>query len=208
MSVFESSHPLVKHKVSLLRDNNISVKAFRELTKEISMLLTVEATQNLSIKNIPLTCWSGEISVPTLADKQPTLVPILRAGLGMLEGALSIVPCAKISVVGIQRNEDTLAPESYYENIISDIESRAAIIIDPMLATGGTALATIDLLKASGCKTIIALFLVAAPEGIKLLEDAHPDVMLTIGVIDEKLNEQGYILPGLGDAGDKIFGTL
>lgn len=208
MSVFESSHPLVKHKVSLLRDNNISVKAFRELTKEISMLLTVEATQNLSIKNIPLTCWSGEISVPTLADKQPTLVPILRAGLGMLEGALSIVPCAKISVVGIQRNEDTLAPESYYENIISDIESRTAIIIDPMLATGGTALATIDLLKASGCKTIIALFLVAAPEGIKLLEDAHPDVTLTIGVIDEKLNEQGYILPGLGDAGDKIFGTL
>ncbi|MBA6252436.1 MULTISPECIES: uracil phosphoribosyltransferase [unclassified Colwellia] len=208
MSVFESSHPLVKHKVSLLRDNNISVKAFRELTKEISMLLTVEATQNLSIKNIPLTCWSGEISVPTLADKQPTLVPILRAGLGMLEGALSILPCAKISVVGIQRNEDTLAPESYYENIISDIESRTAIIIDPMLATGGTALATIDLLKASGCKTIIALFLVAAPEGIKLLEDAHPDVMLTIGVIDEKLNEQGYILPGLGDAGDKIFGTL
>jgi uracil phosphoribosyltransferase len=192
MSVFESSHPLVKHKVSLLRDNNISVKAFRELTKEISMLLTVEATQNLSIKNIPLTCWSGEISVPTLADKQPTLVPILRAGLGMLEGALSILPCAKISVVGIQRNEDTLAPESYYENIISDIESRTAIIIDPMLATGGTALATIDLLKASGCKTIIALFLVAAPEGIKLLEDAHPDVMLTIGVIDEKLNEQGY----------------
>jgi uracil phosphoribosyltransferase len=208
MSVFESSHPLVKHKVSLLRDNNISVKAFRELTKEISMLLTVEATQNLSIKNIPLTCWSGEISVPTLADKQPTLVPILRAGLGMLEGSLSILPCAKISVVGIQRNEDTLAPESYYENIISDIESRAAIIIDPMLATGGTALATIDLLKASGCKTIIALFLVAAPEGIKLLEDAHPDVTLTIGVIDEKLNEQGYILPGLGDAGDKIFGTL
>ncbi|AOW75475.1 uracil phosphoribosyltransferase [Colwellia sp. PAMC 20917] len=208
MSVFESSHPLVKHKVSLLRDNNISVKAFRELTKEISMLLTVEATQNLSIKNIPLTCWSGEISVPTLADKQPTLVPILRAGLGMLEGSLSILPCAKISVVGIQRNEDTLAPESYYENIISDIESRTAIIIDPMLATGGTALATIDLLKASGCKTIIALFLVAAPEGIKLLEDAHPDVMLTIGVIDEKLNEQGYILPGLGDAGDKIFGTL
>ncbi|TWX51588.1 uracil phosphoribosyltransferase [Colwellia hornerae] len=208
MSVFESSHPLVKHKVSLLRDNNISVKAFRELTKEISMLLTVEATQNLSIKNIPLTCWSGEISVPILADKQPTLVPILRAGLGMLEGSLSILPCAKISVVGIQRNEETLEPESYYENIISDIESRTAIIIDPMLATGGTALATIELLKASGCKTIIALFMVAAPEGIKLIHDAHPDVTLTIGAIDEKLNEQGYILPGLGDAGDKIFGTL
>ncbi|NQZ87844.1 MAG: uracil phosphoribosyltransferase [Saccharospirillaceae bacterium] len=208
MPVFESAHPLVKHKVSLLRDNDISVKAFRELAKEISMLLTVEATQHFSLKNTSMTCWSGDISVPTLADKQPTLVPILRAGLGMLEGALLVLPCAKISVVGLQRNEETLQPESYYENIISDIESRTAIVIDPMLATGGTALATIDLLKASGCKNIIALFLVAAPEGVKVIKDAHPDVTLTIGMIDEKLNEQGYILPGLGDAGDKIFGTL
>jgi uracil phosphoribosyltransferase len=208
MPVFESTHPLVKHKVSLLRDNDISVKAFRELAKEISMLLTVEATQNFSLKSTSMTCWSGDISVPTLADKQPTLVPILRAGLGMLEGSLLVLPCAKISVVGLQRNEETLQPESYYENIISDIESRTAIVIDPMLATGGTALATIDLLKASGCKNIIALFLVAAPEGIKVIKDAHPDVTLTIGMIDEKLNEQGYILPGLGDAGDKIFGTL
>ncbi len=208
MPVFESTHPLVKHKVSLLRDNDISVKAFRELAKEIAMLLTVEATQHFSLKNTSMTCWSGDISVPTLADKQPTLVPILRAGLGMLEGALLVLPCAKISVVGLQRNEETLQPESYYENIISDIESRTAIVIDPMLATGGTALATIDLLKASGCKNIIALFLVAAPEGVKVIKDAHPDVTLTIGMIDEKLNEQGYILPGLGDAGDKIFGTL
>jgi uracil phosphoribosyltransferase len=208
MPVFESTHPLVKHKISLLRDNDISVKAFRELAKEIAMLLTVEATQHFSVKNTSITCWSGDISVPTLADKQPTLVPILRAGLGMLEGSLSVLPCAKISVVGIQRNEDTLQPESYYENIISDIQSRTAIIIDPMLATGGTALATIDLLKSSGCKHIIALFLVAAPEGIKLIKEAHSDVTLTIGMIDEKLNEQGYILPGLGDAGDKIFGTL
>ena len=208
MAVFESSHPLVKHKVSLLRDNDISVKAFRELTQEISTLLTVEATQHFPLTKITMTCWSGEISAPTLHDKQPTLVPILRAGLGMLEGALTVLPCAKISVVGLQRNEETLQPESYYENIISDINTRTAIIIDPMLATGGTALATIDLLKASGCTKIIALFLVAAPEGIKVLQDAHPDVPLTIGAIDEKLNEQGYILPGLGDAGDKIFGTL
>lgn len=208
MSVFASSHPLVKHKVSLLRDHSISVKAFRELTKEISTLLTVEASQHFSLKQAALTCWSGDITVPTLADKQPTLVPILRAGLGMLDGSLAILPCAKISVVGIQRNEETLQPESYYENIISDIASRTAIIIDPMLATGGTALATIDLLKKSGCKNIIALFLVAAPEGIKILVDAQPDVTLIIGAIDEKLNEQGYILPGLGDAGDKIFGTL
>jgi len=208
MSVFESSHPLVKHKVSLLRDNDITVKAFRELTKEIATLLTVEATQNLSIMNHQMTCWSGEISAPVLADKQPTLVPILRAGLGMLEGSLAVLPCAKISVVGLQRNEETLQPHSYYQNVIADIDSRMAIIIDPMLATGGTALATIDLLKASGCTKIIALFLVAAPEGIKVLQDAHPDVLLTIGAIDDRLNEQGYILPGLGDAGDKIFGTL
>jgi len=208
MPVFESTHPLVKHKTSLLRDNEISVKSFRELTKELATLLTVEATQNLSLKNIEITCWSGDISAPLLAKKQPTLIPILRAGLGMLEGSLAILPCAKISVVGLQRNEETLQPETYYQNIIADIDSRLAIIIDPMLATGGTALATIDLLKASGCTDIIALFLVAAPEGIKVLQDAHPDVALTIGAIDDKLNEQGYILPGLGDAGDKIFGTL
>jgi len=208
MSVFESLHPLVKHKITLLRDNDISVKKFRELTKEISTLLMVEATQHFSVENKPLTCWSGEISAPMLADKQPTLVPILRAGLGMLEGSLTIIPCAKISVVGLQRNEETLEAETYYENIISDIESRTAIIIDPMLATGGSAIATIELLKNSGCQHIHAVFLVAAPEGINALHKVHPDVALTIGCIDEKLNEQGYILPGLGDAGDKIFGTL
>jgi len=208
MSVFESTHPLVKHKVSLLRHHDISVKSFRELTQELSVLLTVEATQHFSLVNKPLTCWSGEISAPTLADKQPTLVPILRAGLGMLEGTLTILPCAKVSVVGLQRNEETLEPESYYQNIVNDIAERTAIIIDPMLATGGTALSTIDLLKASGCQHIIAVFLVAAPEGIDALQSAHPDVDLIIAAVDEKLNEQGYILPGLGDAGDKIFGTL
>ena len=208
MSVNASNHPLVQHKVSLLREETISVKSFRELTNEIASLLVMEATQNLALINKPLTCWSGEISTPMLADKQPTLVPILRAGLGMLSGALAILPCAKISVVGLQRNEQTLQPESYYENIITDITERTAIIIDPMLATGGTALAPINLLKESGCKNIIALFLVAAPEGIKVLQDAHPDVDLFLGAVDDRLNEQGYILPGLGDAGDKIFGTL
>lgn len=208
MAVFESTHPLVKHKVSLLRDNDISVKAFRELTKEIAVLLTVEATQHFELNQVPMTCWSGDIEVPMVTNPQPTLVPILRAGLGMLDGALTILPCAKISVVGLRRDERTLNPETYYENIINDIEQRTAIIIDPMLATGGTAVATIDLLKQSGCKHIIALFLVAAPEGINTLRDAHPDVDLVIGTIDDKLNDQGYILPGLGDAGDKIFGTL
>lgn len=208
MAIFESTHPLVKHKVSLLRDIDISVKAFRELAKEVSVLLTVEATQHFELTQVPLTCWSGDIQVPMVTSPQPTLVPILRAGLGMLDGALTILPCAKISVVGLRRDEKTLDPETYYENIINDIESRTAIIIDPMLATGGTAVSTIDLLKKSGCKKIVALFLVAAPEGIQALVDVHPDVDLIIGMIDEKLNENGYILPGLGDAGDKIFGTL
>jgi uracil phosphoribosyltransferase len=148
------------------------------------------------------------ISAPMLADKQPTLVPILRAGLGMLDGALSILPCAKVSVVGLKRDEQTLQPISYYQNIVKDVSERQAIIIDPMLATGGTALATINLLKSSGCANIIAIFLVAAPEGIEILQQAHPDVDICLGAIDKELNEQGYILPGLGDAGDKIFGTL
>lgn len=208
MAVYASQHPLVKHKISLLREDNISVKSFRELANEIATLLTVEATTDLNLKNTPITCWSGTISAPILADKNPTLVPILRAGLGMLDGALSILPCAKISVVGLKRNEETLQPESYYQNIVSDISERTAIIIDPMLATGGSALATIELLKSTGCQRIVALFLVAAPEGIEALKKIHPDVDLYVAAVDERLNENGYILPGLGDAGDKLFGTL
>ncbi|WP_076417898.1 uracil phosphoribosyltransferase [Colwellia sp. UCD-KL20] len=208
MAIFESKHPLVKHKISLLRKDAISVKSFRELTRELATMLTMEATTELALANQNIACWSGDISTPLLADKQPTLIPILRAGLGMLDGALTILPCAKISVVGLQRNELTLQPESYYENVVTDVNLRTAIIIDPMLATGGTALATIELLKKSGCKNIKAIFLVAAPEGIELLQKSHADVDLFIGAIDEKLNENGYILPGLGDAGDKIFGTL
>jgi uracil phosphoribosyltransferase len=208
MAIYESKHPLVKHKISLLRKDSISVKSFRELTKELATMLTMEATTELALADQNIECWSGDISAPLLADKQPTLIPILRAGLGMLDGALTILPCAKISVVGLQRNELTLQPESYYQNVVADVNVRTAIIIDPMLATGGTALATIALLKASGCKNIKAIFLVAAPEGIALLQKDHADVDLFIGAIDEKLDENGYILPGLGDAGDKIFGTL
>lgn len=208
MAIFESTHPLVKHKVSLLREESISVKSFRELANEIAMMLTVEATANLELAHSPIKCWSGIINAPTLGEKNPTLVPILRAGLGMMDGALKVIPCAKISVVGLQRNEETLQPESYYQNIVSDIDQRTAIVIDPMLATGGSAIETIDLLKKSGCKKILALFLVAAPEGIAAIEQAHRDVDLYIAAVDEKLNDQGYILPGLGDAGDKLFGTL
>ncbi|WDE01343.1 uracil phosphoribosyltransferase [Thalassomonas actiniarum] len=208
MAVYPSNHPMVKHKVSLLREDTISLKKFRELVDEVATMLTMEATADLELKQQPMTCWSGNISAPVLANKQPTLVPILRAGLGMLNGAQSILPCATVSIVGIARNEETLEPESYYQNIVADISERTALIIDPMLATGGSALATIELLKESGCKQIKALFLVAAPEGIELIEKAHPDVDMYIGSVDEKLNDKGYILPGLGDAGDKIFGTL
>lgn len=208
MSIFQSQHPLLRHKISLIRDKDISVKKFRELTKEIATLLTVEATTHLPLTTETIDCWSGEIEGPVLAEKQPTLVPILRAGLGMLDGALSVLPCAKISVVGLRRNEDTLEAETYYENIISDVENRTAIIIDPMLATGGSALAAIEMLKQTGFERVMAIFMVAAPEGIEKLQSQYPDVDLVIGAIDDRLNDQGYILPGLGDAGDKIFGTL
>jgi len=208
MAVYASNHPLVHHKTTLLREDTISVKSFRELSNEIASMLIVEATADIKTAPKPITCWSGTISAPMMDEKQPTLVPILRAGLGMLDGALKILPCAKISVVGLKRNEETLQPESYYENLVPAIEERKAIIIDPMLATGGSALATIELLKASGCPEIKAVFLVAAPEGIEALATAHPDVDIYVAAIDEKLNEKGYILPGLGDAGDKIFGTV
>lgn len=208
MAIFEITHPLIAHKMGLMREKNINVKDFRELVAEVTLLLTYQATLNLPTITKTIECWSGDVDVQTLSQKQPTLVPILRAGLGMLHGAMQVLPCAKISVVGLRRNETTLEAETYYENILNDIEHRTTIIIDPMLATGGTLKATIDMLKKSGAKKIIGLFLVAAPEGIKVIEQHHPDVDLYIAAIDEKLNEQGYILPGLGDAGDKIFGTL
>ncbi|MBL4910077.1 MAG: uracil phosphoribosyltransferase [Alteromonadaceae bacterium] len=208
MAIFEVNHPLIAHKMGLMRAKEITVKDFRDLVAEVTMLLTYQATLGLPTTRKTIECWSGDVEVQTMAQKQPTLVPILRAGLGMLTGAMQVLPCAKVSVVGVKRNEETLEPETYYENILTDINDRTAIIIDPMLATGGTLKATIDMLKKAGAKKIIGLFLVAAPEGIKVIEQAHSDVDLYFAAIDERLNEQGYILPGLGDAGDKIFGTL
>ncbi len=208
MAIFEVKHPLIAHKMGLMREKDITVKDFRDLVAEVTMLLTYQATAELPTNTHTIECWSGDVEVEKMAQKQPTLVPILRAGLGMLTGAMQVLPCAKVSVVGLKRNEETLEPETYYENILTDIAERTAIIIDPMLATGGTLKATIDMLKKSGAKKIIGLFLVAAPEGIKVIEEAHGDVDLYFAAIDERLNDQGYILPGLGDAGDKIFGTL
>ena len=201
-------HPLLAHKIALLRQNGISTKHFRELANEVASLLTYEATRNLPLEDREINGWQGEpINTQMLSGKKLSIVPILRAGLGMLDGVLTLVPNAKVSVVGLYRDEETLNPVAYFDKVINDIDQRTALIIDPMLATGGTLLATIDLLKQKGCKKIIGLFLVASPEGLERVTKLHPDVDLFIAAIDESLNEQGYILPGLGDAGDKIFGT-
>jgi uracil phosphoribosyltransferase len=201
-------HPLLAHKIALLRQNGISTKHFRELANEVASLLTYEATRNLPLEDREINGWQGEpINTQMLSGKKLSIVPILRAGLGMLDGVLTLVPNAKVSVVGLYRDEKTLNPVAYFDKVITDIDQRTALIIDPMLATGGTLLATIDLLKQKGCKKIIGLFLVASPEGLERVTKLHPDVDLFIAAIDESLNEQGYILPGLGDAGDKIFGT-
>ena len=201
-------HPLLAHKIALLRQNGISTKHFRELANEVASLLTYEATRNLPLEDREINGWQGEpINTQMLSGKKLSIVPILRAGLGMLDGVLTLVPNAKVSVVGLYRDEETLNPVAYFDKVIKDIDQRTALIIDPMLATGGTLLATIELLKQKGCKKIIGLFLVASPEGLERVTKLHPDVDLFIAAIDDSLNEQGYILPGLGDAGDKIFGT-
>ena len=202
------NHPLIAHKIALLRQQGISTKQFRELANEVASLLTYEATRDLPLENREVNGWQGEpINTQMLSGKKLSVVPILRAGLGMLDGVLTLVPNAKVSVVGLYRDEETLDPVAYFDKVITDIDQRTALIIDPMLATGGTLLTTIDLLKQKECKKIIGLFLVASPEGLERVTKLHPDVDLFIAAIDDSLNDHGYILPGLGDAGDKIFGT-
>ncbi len=208
MAVHEIKHPLVQHKLGVMREANLSSKDFRQLASEVGNLLTYEATRDLKTEPATIESWSGdEISVEKIKGKKITVVPILRAGLGMLDGVMELIPNAKISVVGLYRNEDTLEPVAYFDKVVKDIDQRTALIVDPMLATGGTLIATIDLLKQRGCNHIMGLFLVAAPEGIEAVQSAHPDVDIFTASVDDKLNEQGYILPGLGDAGDRIFGT-
>ena len=207
MSVIEVNHPLIKHKLGLMREGDISTKRFRELAAEVGSLLTYEASKDFELEVKTINSWNGEIQVEQIKGKKVTVVPILRAGLGMMDGVLELIPSARISVVGMYRNEETLEPVFYFEKLAGQIDERLALVIDPMLATGGSMVETINLLKARGCKNIKALVLVAAPEGIAALEKAHPDVELYTASIDDCLNEAGYILPGLGDAGDKIFGT-
>ena len=207
MSVYEIKHPLIQHKISLMRESNRSTRSFRQLSAEVGCLLTYEATKDFELEDYTLESWKGPITGQQIKGKKTTIVPILRAGIGMLDGVLDLIPSAKISVVGLYRDEETLEPVTYFEKLALDIDQRMALIIDPMLATGGSMEATIDLLKAAGCNDIRALVLVAAPEGIKRLQDKHPDVDIYTASIDECLDENGYIIPGLGDAGDKIFGT-
>jgi len=207
MAVHVADHPLIKHKLGLMRQHDISTKDFRDLSSEVARLLTYEATKDLPTQRKTIQGWAGSVEVDEIKGKKITIVPILRAGLGMMDGVIDLIPSAKVSVVGYYRNEETLQPVEYYVKTANDIEERVALILDPMLATGGTLMATIGTLKKAGCKIIKGLFLVAAPEGLKRVTEAHPDVEIYVAAVDERLNEVGYILPGLGDAGDKIFGT-
>jgi uracil phosphoribosyltransferase len=190
-----------------MREHDITVKDFRDIASELASLLTFEATKDLETEKRTIKGWAGDVVVEGIKGKKITVVPILRAGLGMMDGVLNLIPSAKVSVVGLYRNEETLEPVKYYVKMTSQIENRIALILDPMLATGGTLIATIDMLKEAGCRKIRGIFLVAAPEGLKKVQSKHPDVDIYVAAVDERLNDVGYILPGLGDAGDKIFGT-
>lgn len=208
MSVHAINHPLVQHKLGLLREADLSTKSFRELAGEVAKLLTYEATQGLSLEDHEIRGWNGEpIATQRLKGKKVTVVPILRAGLGMLEGVTDLLPSARISLVGLYRDEETLQPVPYFDKFANDIEERLAVVIDPMLATGGSMIATLDMLRERGCKDMKVIVLVAAPEGIERVQKAYPDIEIYTASVDERLDENGYIVPGLGDAGDKIFGT-
>ena len=207
MTLHVVSHPLVRHKLGIMRIVDVSTSQFRDLAREITNLLAYEAFRNLEMEKVTVDGWAGPVEVEKISGKKVAVVPILRAGIGMLPGVLDLIPAARVNVVGLYRNEETLKPVSYFQKLSTDISQRLAVIIDPMLATGNSMLATIDLLKQSACTDIRAICLVAAPEGVKLIESKHPEVEIFVAGLDERLNDQGYILPGLGDAGDRLFGT-
>jgi uracil phosphoribosyltransferase len=206
-NVYVFDHPLIQHKLAMLRDKNTSTKDFRELVKEISMLMTFEATRDLPLKEVEIETPLCKAKMHMLKGEDIAIVPILRAGLGMVEGMQALVPNAKVGHIGVYRDPDTHCPVEYYCKLPSDIGRRKVFVVDPMLATGGSAVASIDFIKARGGKDIIFMCLIAAPEGIKVLQDAHPDVNIFIAAKDSHLNEHAYIVPGLGDAGDRLFGT-
>ena len=200
-------HPLIQHKLSILRNKDTSVKEFRELVREISALMCYEATRNLPLEETVVETPIGPANVKVLAGKKLAVVPILRAGLGMVDAMIDLIPSAKIGHIGLYRDPDTHEPVKYYCKMPNDIAERQVFIVDPMLATGGSAVAAISFVKEYGCKSITLMDIIAAPEGVKAVQEAHPDVEIYLAAQDAKLNEKAYIVPGLGDAGDRIFGT-
>lgn len=200
-------HPLIQHKLTYIRDRNTGTKDFRELVDEVSMLMAFEITRDLSLRDETVETPLGETKTQVLDGKKIGLIPILRAGLGMVDGMLNLLPAAKVGHVGLYRDPETLLPTEYYIKLPSDISERELIVLDPMLATGGSANDAIESLKKRGAQNIRLMCLVAAPEGVELIQKEHPDVNIYLAALDEKLNEHGYIYPGLGDAGDRLFGT-
>ena len=207
MKIVELRHPLVQHKLGHMRDIALDPARFRQFAGEIGSILAYEACRDLATEDVTIDTWAGPVVVQHVRSDQITLVPILRAGLGFLPGVQAMLPNAPVSVIGLRRNEQTLQPEGYYSRLVADIAQRTALILDPMLATGGSLIAAIDLLKSAGVRQIKGLFLVAAPEGLARVEAAHPDIAIHVASIDDRLDAHGYILPGLGDAGDRLFGT-
>ena len=200
-------HPLIQHKLAILRSKDTSVKEFRELVGEIAGLMCYEATRNLPLKEVKVETPITTATCRMLAGKKMAIVPILRAGLGMVDSMVSLIPSAKIGHIGLYRDPQTHKPVEYYCKLPDDIGNRQVFVVDPMLATGGSAIAAIDFLKQHGCKNIIMMNIIGAPEGVEAVTKAHPDVDVYLAALDEKLNEHAYIVPGLGDAGDRIFGT-
>ena len=206
-NVYELKHPLIQHKLAILRNKNTGVKEFRELVGEIAGLMCYEATRNLPTEVVEVETPVAVAKCHMLAGKKLAIIPILRAGLGMVDNMVDMIPSAKIGHIGLYRDPETHLPVEYYSKLPEDIGARQVYVVDPMLATGGSAIAAINFLKEHGCKSIIMMNIIGCPEGVKAVTEAHPDVDLYIAAIDEKLNDHKYIIPGLGDAGDRIFGT-
>ena len=200
-------HPLNQHKLTMIREKNCGTKVFREVVNEIAMLMAYEVSRDMPLEDVVIETPMGKSTQKTLSGKKVAIIPILRAGIGMVDGILELIPAAKVGHVGLYRDEETLQPHEYFVKLPEDIASRQLFVVDPMLATGGSAIMAIDSLKERGASNIKFVCLVAVPEGVKALQEAHPDVDIYTAALDERLNEDGYIVPGLGDAGDRLFGT-
>ncbi|AHN20505.1 uracil phosphoribosyltransferase [Lysinibacillus sphaericus] len=205
--VYVFDHPLIQHKLTYIRDKNTGTKEFRELVDEVATLMAFEITRDMPVEEIEIETPVTIAKTKVLSGKKLAIVPILRAGIGMVDGVLKLIPAAKVGHIGLYRDPETLKPVEYYAKLPADVEERDFIIVDPMLATGGSAVEAINSLKKRGAKSIKFMCLIAAPEGVKVIQDEHPDVDIYIAALDEKLNDHGYIVPGLGDAGDRLFGT-